>query len=278
MDSAEKINREILCHLCSKVAPPFRRAINAGTYRTTLRALIHSLKYDGMLPIADGLGRRLARTFLSIEPEIREAMRTDGSRAVDDQLSLHAMSSPAVKAKPMLVIPVPAHDSNRRFNHSTLIASAAVLELRALRRDWKMSFAPELLQRQRVTESQAGLTPHQRRVNVRGAFRTPNSAALQDAHILLIDDIYTTGATARACAKALLKTGAASVWVATVARAQFEHITRPQIARFEETSLNGRDLGEDLPMHEDVAFWDTRRKSVDVASASYGHHETGALS
>jgi pyrimidine operon attenuation protein/uracil phosphoribosyltransferase len=74
--------------------------------------------------------------------------------------------------------------------------------------------------RLRETASQAGLTPHQRRQNVRGAFLVSTPAAVTAKHVLLIDDIFTTGATARAASQALIKAGAASVWVATLARAQ----------------------------------------------------------
>jgi predicted amidophosphoribosyltransferase len=73
--------------------------------------------------------------------------------------------------------------------------------------------------RLRATESQAGLTFRQRRLNVRGAFTVSDPAFVANKHVLLIDDIFTTGATARAAAQALVRAGAASVWVATLARA-----------------------------------------------------------
>ena len=73
--------------------------------------------------------------------------------------------------------------------------------------------------RLRATESQASLTPHARRINVRGAFSVTDPSAVKDRHILLIDDILTTGATARAAARSLMQAGAESVWVATLARA-----------------------------------------------------------
>ena len=57
--------------------------------------------------------------------------------------------------------------------------------------------------RLRATESQAGLTPRQRRLNVRGAFTVSDPAAVAMKHILLIDDIFTTGATARAAATSI---------------------------------------------------------------------------
>jgi len=74
--------------------------------------------------------------------------------------------------------------------------------------------------RLRATQSQAGLTPRQRRINVRGAFSVSDRAAVAGKHILVVDDILTTGATARAAAQALVQAGAASVWVATLARAR----------------------------------------------------------
>jgi predicted amidophosphoribosyltransferase len=85
---------------------------------------------------------------------------------------------------------------------------------------WILHMETGLLKRMRVTVSQAGLTTHQRRENLRGAFFVPRSARLAGQHVLLVDDIYTTGATARACSRVLSNAGAASVRVATVARAQ----------------------------------------------------------
>ena len=86
--------------------------------------------------------------------------------------------------------------------------------------EWRLTLASSTLMRLRATDSQAGLTPHMRRVNVRGAFSVSDPAAVRSRHVLVIDDILTTGATAREAAKALLKAGAASVWVATLARAR----------------------------------------------------------
>jgi hypothetical protein len=88
---------------------------------------------------------------------------------------------------------------------------------------WQLKLASSTLMRLRATESQAGLTPHMRRLNVRGAFSVSDPAAVMLKHVLVVDDILTTGATARSAAQALLKAGAASVWVVTLARARRVH-------------------------------------------------------
>ncbi len=73
--------------------------------------------------------------------------------------------------------------------------------------------------RVRLTESQAGLSMRQRRINVRAAFEVLDTEAVRDRDVLLVDDILTTGATARSAARALKRAGAKTVWVATLARA-----------------------------------------------------------
>ena len=75
-----------------------------------------------------------------------------------------------------------------------------------------------LLERRRPTSSQTGLTNHQRRANLRGAFFAPRPAELQNHPILLVDDVFTTGTTAAECSRVLLRAGARMVAVATVAR------------------------------------------------------------
>jgi ComF family protein len=167
-----------------------------GAYLGQLRTLVHLLKYDGMQPIAGRLGLLLAD-------------------------SLEAFAGPGA----MLVIPVPMHPHKQRqrgFNHAELLARAAMAEMHRRHPQWRLHLDTRLLKRVRVTVSQAGLTSHQRRQNLRGAFFVPEPARVAGRDVLLIDDIYTTGATARACSRVLRNAGAASVRVATVARAQRE--------------------------------------------------------
>jgi ComF family protein len=123
----------------------------------------------------------------------------------------------------MLVVPVPLHRSKyaqRRFNQARSLAGEAIGFLKKSHPEWRLKLASRTLMRLRATASQAGLSPRQRRLNVRGAFSVSDVEAVAGRNILLVDDILTTGATAREAARALITAGAATVWVATLARAR----------------------------------------------------------
>ncbi|WP_304893488.1 ComF family protein [Candidatus Deferrimicrobium sp.] len=112
------------------------------------------------------------------------------------------------------VVPVPAHPwkyFRRGFNLPALIASR-------LSRHIGLPFDPLALSRTRERVPQARLPGNLRHENVEGAFRVPRGRIVPPA-ILLLDDVYTSGATAEACARALKSAGAASIVVVTVARA-----------------------------------------------------------
>jgi ComF family protein len=115
----------------------------------------------------------------------------------------------------VLLIPVPLYKGKRRqrgFNQAELIARAA-LKIHPGQR-----LVTDLLLRTRDTHSQIGLTSHQRRENMRGAFTVARAAEVTGREVLLVDDVYTTGTTVSECAKVLRRAGAKRVWVATVAR------------------------------------------------------------
>ena len=214
---------EALCRRCRLAAPAFEKAVAHGIYSGTMRSLLHLLKYDGLQPIAGKLGAHIAT-----------------------QLAALADLPPS-----MMVVPVPlfaARQRRRGFNQAELLARAAVRAMRSQRPDWEGRLAGRVLRRQRATESQAGLSLFERRRNLRGAFFVSDPVAIKSKDVLLIDDIYTTGATARACAQVLRKAGAASVWVATAARAQRHDLlyAPPQQQVKVETEVE---------MKRDVAFW-----------------------
>ena len=167
-----------------------------------MKDAIHALKYGGLCPASQPLGQFLA----------------------------HAIAQLAgVAPAELLAIPVPLHRSKqtgRGFNQALLLAVSALSVLRRTHSAWRLELRSDILTRHRDTESQAGLTPRQRRLNLRGAFRVSDSAAVNGKHVLLIDDILTTGATARAAAKALVDAGAETVWVATLARARMTNSHR----------------------------------------------------
>ena len=181
----------IRCPLCRRLDRPFERAVAYGSYEDGLRELIHLLKYNGVRPAAAILGRMLAESITILLPLFEQ--------------------------KPVLVIPVPLHKSKRRqrsFNQAELISRAAL----KLLPERQFELTPDLLGRVRETASQIGLTAHQRRENMRGAFAVTRAAEVTGREVLLVDDVYTTGTTASECARVLRRAGARRVWVATVAR------------------------------------------------------------
>jgi len=183
---------EARCGLCRRLEPPYVKATAYGSYETGLRELIHLLKYNRIRPAASVLGRMLAE-------------------AIEDLQPLFAGGE-------LLVVPVPLHVRKLRergFNQSELIARAALkLKPAALQSQLHSS----VLERQRETKSQIGLSRHQRRENMRGAFVVAKPDEVSGREILVVDDVFTTGTTVSECARVLRRAGASKVYVATVAR------------------------------------------------------------
>jgi ComF family protein len=183
---------ESRCLLCQRADPPYERAVAYGSYDGGLRDLIHVFKFQQVRPAAAVLGRMLAETMTNLEK--------------------------AMPVGTIAVVPVPLHkrkQAQRGFNQAEMIARGALKQLSHPKR---FDLCTGVLLRRRETGSQIGLTRHQRRENLRGAFAVTDPTRILNRDILLVDDVYTTGTTASECARVLLRAGAARVWVATVAR------------------------------------------------------------
>jgi ComF family protein len=168
-------------------APPaFARARAAFRYDEVARTLVHALKYGDRLDLAPTMARWMARAGAEL---LRDAD---------------------------LVVPVPLHWRRlwaRRFNQSATLAS-----LIAARHGVPVNVTA--LTRVRATPQQVGLSKSERAANVQGAFSvTPaGKAGIAGRHIVLVDDVLTSGATADTCARALLRAGARQVDVLVFAR------------------------------------------------------------
>jgi ComF family protein len=184
-------NEEPLCGLCRRLNPPFEKAAAYGSYDGGLRELIHLLKYEQVRPAANVLGRMLSDVIGRMEISCAE--------------------------NSIMVVPVPLHARKLRqrgFNQSELIARAAL----KVGDHSRYVLCSNLLERRRETKSQIGLTSHQRRENLRGAFGVRKPQEIAGREVLLVDDVYTTGTTVSECARILRRAGAPKIWVATVAR------------------------------------------------------------
>jgi ComF family protein len=182
----------LLCGLCRRVEPEFRQAGAYGAYEGVLRDLIHIFKYQRVQSAGPLLGRLLSQ-------------------------AVGRMQLPET----LLVIPVPLSLGKRRargFNQAEAIARAFL----SIQPFGSIQLDTASLVRTRDTTSQTGLTRHQRRANLRGAFAVSDRARIKGHTVLIVDDVMTTGTTAGECARVLRRAGAEQVFVATVARATRE--------------------------------------------------------
>jgi ComF family protein len=169
------------CAACLGHPPRHSGARAAVAYGPVARTLALRLKYGGRLAFATTAARLMARH---------------------------------VPADADLFVPVPLHRWRlwgRGYNQATLIAAA-------LTRNAGCGYDSLILKRSRRTPALRGMNPRQRREAVRAAFTVTAPDRLKDRHVVLVDDVYTSGATADACTRALLSAGARKVTILCWAR------------------------------------------------------------
>ncbi len=183
------------CLECRDWLPYLRQARAPFRMTGTAAAIVHALKFGGWTALAAEMGQRMAAVRFG----------------------------PTVEAELRAVIPVPLSLTRRRergFNQAELLAREVAV-CRGL------SLVTDVLVRGRHTRRQARLSPRERQANVAGAFQVAPAgrAQLQEGHVLLVDDVLTTAATAQDCVRALCGAGVRAVSVLTFARA------RPELER-----------------------------------------------
>jgi ComF family protein len=177
------------CHNCSKDPPAFDAALRLGIYEGTLKDAVLLMKYPNHEGLAELLGERWAER---------------------DQARFAALKIDAV-------VPVPLHWWRRLvrgYNQSAALAYGLASRLRLpLCRWW--------LRRSRYTpRNKKEMSPTEWREYLKGAFRVWEGPQLRGAHVLLVDDVMTTGVTANEVARALRRSGVTRVTVAVLARAK----------------------------------------------------------
>lgn len=181
------------CALCIRRAPHYLHARAWACYPREelgpqpLRSTVQKFKYGRKVSLGKPLGRLMARGC----EEFLSACRAE------------------------LVVPVPLHLKRLRwrgFNQSVLLANE-------VSRAYATPMDPFVLVRRRETPPQTQLTEVERRRNVRGAFSVNPAKPIKNKSILLVDDVYTSGATVNECSRALRRAGAKEVYVLTLARA-----------------------------------------------------------
>lgn len=193
------------CHLCRNGVYGFDLARSFGPYTPRMAHAVLQLKYGNLLP----LGRWFAKRLAEVREYDRQAFDADA------------------------VVPVPLDRGRLRergYNQAELIA-------KPLARILGIPFRSCLLVRTRPRPNQLRLTRRERWETVRGAYATHETAQVDKLRVILVDDVFTTGATLDACSRALKGAGAARVVGLTVARALLQ-------SPAPDAGLQHRDLGE----------------------------------
>jgi ComF family protein len=188
---ADEASAAVLCGRCIKKAPAFDYAYSLLRYEDDIIRLVHQLKFSEKITYARSLGEML---LLKLQEKL-----------------------PAAEQRPDCLLPVPLHPARLRqrgFNQSIEIA-------RIISRRLQIPIDYDAVIRQRKTTSQTGLDAQQRQKNIRGAFEVVSE--LKARHILIIDDVMTTGSTVNELAMVLKKNRVERVGVLSVARAPLKN-------------------------------------------------------
>ena len=174
-----------LCGNCRRNLFLFDFARSFATFHDPLKEIIHQFKYRSHRSLARPLAHLLHSAY---------------------RLHFEQLASDAMIAVPMH----PSRERERGFNQTAELC-------KHFSRSTHIPIEQVLL-RKRPTKVQAGLSRRERRLNLRGAFKVSRKERIEGRSLLLIDDVFTTGATVNECAKILKESGARRVHVLTVAR------------------------------------------------------------
>lgn len=184
-----------ICTMCGKgltqpglcdcqAQPPLTRAVRSwAIYHDPLRQAIHSFKYKRNIGLTESFSIVLSKMLVELNWKL-------------DLVTAVPLSKTRMR--------------ERGYNQSALLAWP-------LAKTQHLPFASQALVRTRETGTQIGRSAHERQINVAGAFRS-EPQIVQGKKVLVIDDVYTTGATMQSCAQALLQAGATEVYGLTLAR------------------------------------------------------------
>jgi len=224
-----KLNKEFICPICERESPWGRIClscqgdsfldgvlVSASYHQELLQELIHTYKYKFVSDLSLPLSQLLINFLKSIidfkNKKISELM-IDG---LDHCRLEQIFNLPPVLGDPKgnILVPIPLHKKRlgeRGFNQAELLA----LELKNY---FGFNLDKNLLERYRYTTSQVELGEQERKINVAGAFICHKPKEVKDQCILLIDDVFTTGATMQECARVLKEAGAKAVWGLVLAK------------------------------------------------------------